>query len=143
MKCIEAIRDARAGGESALFIVLNHAGDVLSANIAMEAVEREGLNVKMVLTQEDIAGGPIGRSPGPGGISPGLQGGRRRGRTRALARKMSRDRPAHGAKHAHAGGGGAAPRLIPQRASPSSSWATTRWRSAWASTAKLAPAACS
>ena len=54
-KCIDAIRDACAGGESALLIVLNHAGDVLAANIAMQAVEREGLNVKMVFTQEDIS----------------------------------------------------------------------------------------
>jgi dihydroxyacetone kinase-like protein len=55
VKCIEAIRNACAGGESALLIVLNHAGDVLAANIAMQAAEREGLNVKMVLTQEDIS----------------------------------------------------------------------------------------
>jgi dihydroxyacetone kinase-like protein len=54
-KCIEAIRSACAGGESVLLIVLNHAGDVLAANIAMQAAEREGLNVKMVLTQEDIS----------------------------------------------------------------------------------------
>jgi dihydroxyacetone kinase-like protein len=58
-KCIEALRDACAGGGGALLIVLNHAGDVLSANIAMEAVQREQLNVKMVLTEEDISG-PIG-----------------------------------------------------------------------------------
>jgi phosphoenolpyruvate---glycerone phosphotransferase subunit DhaK len=55
VKCIEAIRNACADGESALLIVLNHAGDVLAANIAMQAAEREGLNVKMVLTQEDIS----------------------------------------------------------------------------------------
>src|SRR5579862_9491062 len=54
-KCIDAIRDACAGGESALLVVLNHAGDVLAANIAMEVVEREGLKVKMVLTQDDIS----------------------------------------------------------------------------------------
>lgn len=56
VKCIEALRNACAGGESALLIVLNHAGDVLAANIAMEAARREGLKVKMVLTQEDISG---------------------------------------------------------------------------------------
>ena len=59
VKCIEALRDACAGGESALLIVLNHAGDVLAANIAMQAVERERLNVKMVLTEEDISA-PVG-----------------------------------------------------------------------------------
>ena len=57
LKCIEAIRSACAGGSSALLIVLNHAGDVLSANIAMEAALGEGCNVKMVLTHEDISSG--------------------------------------------------------------------------------------
>ena len=57
-KCIEALRSACAGGASALLVVLNHAGDVLSANIAMETAQREGLQVKMVLTRDDIAGGP-------------------------------------------------------------------------------------
>jgi dihydroxyacetone kinase-like protein len=57
-RCIEAIRSACAGGSSALLIVLNHAGDVLSANIAMEAAQREGCKVKMVLTHKDIACGP-------------------------------------------------------------------------------------
>jgi dihydroxyacetone kinase-like protein len=56
-RCIEAIRLAAAGGAGVLFIVLNHAGDVLSANITMEMAQREGLNVKMILTHEDIAGG--------------------------------------------------------------------------------------
>lgn len=56
VKCMDALRDACAGGESALLIVLNHAGDVLAGNIAMETVQREGLNVRMVLTQEDISG---------------------------------------------------------------------------------------
>jgi phosphoenolpyruvate---glycerone phosphotransferase subunit DhaK len=55
VKCIESLRNACAGGESALLIVLNHSGDVLAANIAMQAAEREELNVKMVLTQEDIS----------------------------------------------------------------------------------------
>ncbi len=41
-----------------LFVVLNHAGDVMSANMAMEMAEKEGLNVRMVLTHEDIAAGP-------------------------------------------------------------------------------------
>ncbi len=40
-----------------LFIVLNHAGDVMSANMAMEMAEKDGINVKMILTHEDIAPG--------------------------------------------------------------------------------------
>lgn len=59
VKCIDALRDACAGAQSALLVVLNHAGDVLAANIAMQAVERERLNVKMVVTEEDISS-PVG-----------------------------------------------------------------------------------
>jgi len=53
---IEALRmmNREAG---VLFVVLNHAGDVMSANMAMEMVEAEGLNVRMILTHEDIAPG--------------------------------------------------------------------------------------
>jgi len=40
-----------------LLVVLNHAGDVMSANMAMQMAEREGLNVKMLLTHEDISAG--------------------------------------------------------------------------------------
>jgi dihydroxyacetone kinase-like protein len=57
-KVIEALRQACAGGARALLVVLNHAGDVLSSNIAMQAAEREGLVVKKVLTCEDISSGP-------------------------------------------------------------------------------------
>lgn len=63
VKCTEALRDACALGQSALLIVLNHAGDVLGANIAMQSVEREHLDVKMVLTEEDISS-PAGERRG-------------------------------------------------------------------------------
>ena len=56
-RCMEALRLAASGGAGTLFIVLNHAGDVLASNITMEMARREGLNVKMILTHEDIAGG--------------------------------------------------------------------------------------
>jgi dihydroxyacetone kinase-like protein len=58
-KCVDALREACKEGSGALLIVLNHGGDVLSANIAMEMVQRENLPVKMVLTEEDISG-PVG-----------------------------------------------------------------------------------
>jgi dihydroxyacetone kinase-like protein len=55
-KVFEALKKAdRPAG--VLFVVLNHAGDVMSANMAMEMAEKEGLNVKMLLTHEDIAPG--------------------------------------------------------------------------------------
>jgi phosphoenolpyruvate---glycerone phosphotransferase subunit DhaK len=56
-RCLEALRLADRGA-GVLFVVLNHAGDVLSSNITMQMAQREGLNVKMILTHEDIAGGP-------------------------------------------------------------------------------------
>lgn len=56
-RCLEMIREAE-NGAGVLFIVLNHAGDVLSAKITMDMATRANLNVKMVLTHEDIAGGP-------------------------------------------------------------------------------------
>lgn len=40
-----------------LFVVLNHPGDVMSANMAMQMAEKEGLHVRMILTHEDIAPG--------------------------------------------------------------------------------------
>ncbi|HKW98585.1 MAG TPA: dihydroxyacetone kinase subunit DhaK [Bryobacteraceae bacterium] len=55
-RCLEAIRLADYGA-GVLFIVLNHAGDVLSANLTMQMAKRDGLNVKMTLTHEDISGG--------------------------------------------------------------------------------------
>jgi dihydroxyacetone kinase-like protein len=57
-KCIETIRQACANGSSALLIVLNHAGDILSANIAMDIALSEGLRIKVVTVHEDISGGP-------------------------------------------------------------------------------------
>jgi dihydroxyacetone kinase-like protein len=41
-----------------LFVVLNHAGDVLSADMAMQMAEAEGLKIRKILTHEDIAAGP-------------------------------------------------------------------------------------
>ena len=57
-KCLDAIKRADRGG-GVLFVVLNHAGDVLTANITMEMALKEGLNIKMILVHDDIASGPI------------------------------------------------------------------------------------
>ena len=40
-----------------LLVVLNHAGDVMSSNIALQMAKKAGLNVKSILTHEDIAPG--------------------------------------------------------------------------------------
>lgn len=52
--CLEAIRLADKG-KGVLFIVLNHAGDMLTGDMVMKRVEKEGLNVKRVITQDDIS----------------------------------------------------------------------------------------
>ncbi len=57
-KCIDAIKRADRGG-GVFFVVLNHAGDVLTANITIEITQKEGLNVKMILVHDDIASGPV------------------------------------------------------------------------------------
>jgi len=56
-RCLEALKMADRGA-GVLFIVLNHAGDVLTANLTMQMVQKEGLNIKMLLTHEDISSGP-------------------------------------------------------------------------------------
>jgi len=40
-----------------LFVVLNHAGDVMSANMAMDLAAKQNINLRKVLTHEDIAPG--------------------------------------------------------------------------------------
>lgn len=56
-RCLEAIKLAERGA-GVLFVVLNHAGDVLTANYTMEMARQQNLNVRMVLVHEDIASGP-------------------------------------------------------------------------------------
>lgn len=56
-----------------LLVVLNHAGDVMSANMAMQLAERAGIKVKMLLTHEDISAGidtPAEDKRGLGGCIP-------------------------------------------------------------------------
>jgi len=40
-----------------LFVVLNHAGDVMAGNIAMQMAQKAGIKVKKITTHEDIAPG--------------------------------------------------------------------------------------
>ncbi len=54
---VEALKMADKG-HGVLFVVLNHAGDMMSANLAMAEVEKLGLNVKKVVTQEDVSNAP-------------------------------------------------------------------------------------
>jgi dihydroxyacetone kinase-like protein len=55
--CIKAleIADRASQGAGVLFVVLNHAGDMMTANMTMELAEKQGLKVKKLVTQEDIS----------------------------------------------------------------------------------------
>ena len=55
--CIEAFKLADKG-KGVLFVVLNHAGDMMTGNMAMKQAKKEGLNVVKVVTQEDISNAP-------------------------------------------------------------------------------------
>lgn len=53
----EAIKKADKG-KGVLLLVLNHAGDMLAGNMVMKMVQEAGLNVRKVVTQEDISNAP-------------------------------------------------------------------------------------
>jgi len=56
-----------------LLVVLNHSGDVMSANMACQMAERAGIKVKQLLTHEDISAGidaPIEDRRGLAGCVP-------------------------------------------------------------------------
>jgi dihydroxyacetone kinase-like protein len=56
-----------------LLVVLNHSGDVMSANMACQMAERAGINVKQLLTHDDISAGigaPVDDRRGLAGCVP-------------------------------------------------------------------------
>lgn len=56
-----------------LLVVLNHSGDVMSANMACQLAERAGIKVKQVLTHDDISAGigaPVDDRRGLAGCVP-------------------------------------------------------------------------
>ncbi|NLV40219.1 MAG: dihydroxyacetone kinase subunit DhaK [Candidatus Hydrogenedentes bacterium] len=55
-RVVEALRAAKRDA-GILLVVLNHAGDVMSAKLALDMAKREGITVRQVLTHEDISGG--------------------------------------------------------------------------------------
>lgn len=68
--CFEAIKLADRG-RGVLFLVLNHAGDMLTGNMTMKMCKQAGLNVRKVVTQEDISNAP-GPTPTTAGDSLAL-----------------------------------------------------------------------
>jgi dihydroxyacetone kinase-like protein len=84
-KVLEALRMLKRDA-GILFVVLNHAGDVMSANMAMKLAEREGIKVRMLLTHEDISAG----LDTPSRTSAGWPGASRSTRWRARRRKRQK-----------------------------------------------------
>ena len=55
--CVDAIKMADKG-KGVLYIVLNHAGDMLTGNLTMKQLKKENVNCIKVVTQEDISNAP-------------------------------------------------------------------------------------
>ena len=55
--CVDAIKLADKG-KGVLYIVLNHAGDMLTGNLTMKQVKKQGLHCVKVVTQEDVSNAP-------------------------------------------------------------------------------------
>lgn len=59
--CVDAIKLADKG-KGVLYVVLNHAGDMLTGNMTMKQCEKQGMKVVKVVTQEDISNAPRSNS---------------------------------------------------------------------------------
>jgi dihydroxyacetone kinase-like protein len=71
-KVLEALRLFK-DYKGILLVILNHAGDVMNGNLAYNMAIKEGINVKKILTAEDIAPGidaPVEDRRGLGGCIP-------------------------------------------------------------------------
>ena len=71
-KVLDALRLFK-GHAGVLLVILNHAGDVMNGNMAFNMAVKEGINVKKILTAEDIAPGtnaPVEDRRGLGGCIP-------------------------------------------------------------------------
>lgn len=55
--CMEALKLADKG-KGTLFVVLNHAGDMLTGKLTMKQAEKAGLKVMKLVTQEDVSNAP-------------------------------------------------------------------------------------
>ncbi len=65
---LEAVKIADKG-HGVLLLVLNHAGDMLCGNMVMKMAQKEGLNVRKVVSQEDISNAPRSNSDDRRGLA--------------------------------------------------------------------------
>ena len=83
--------EAASGGEGVLFVYGNYAGDVMNFEMAAEMAEDEGIEVRTVLTTDDIASSPIEDRDGRRGVAGNFfifKVGRRRLRPWLSARRL-------------------------------------------------------
>lgn len=137
--CFDAIKMADKG-KGVLYIVLNHAGDMLTGNLTMKMCKKEKLNVMKVVTQEDIANAPRENSDDRRGLV---------GLSRLIRLQAQPQRKERAWKRWRE-----SPRNLPTTwrrlplpsaaqpiRPPAACWLTlakTRWKSAWDSTARAA-----
>ena len=69
--CLEALKHADKG-KGVLFIVLNHPGDMLTANKTMELAKQEGIQVMKIVVQEDMSNAPRNRAEDRRGLVGGI-----------------------------------------------------------------------
>jgi dihydroxyacetone kinase-like protein len=55
-KVLEALKMTKRDAGT-LFVILNHSGDIMSGNMALQMAEKEGVKVRKLITHEDIAPG--------------------------------------------------------------------------------------
>ena len=55
--CVDAIKLADKG-KGVLYIVLNHAGDMLTGKLTMKQINKQGIHCIKVVTQEDVSNAP-------------------------------------------------------------------------------------
>ena len=69
--CVDAIKMADQG-RGVLYIVFNHAGDMLSADVAMKKAKKENLSVLRVVAQEDVSNAPREKGEDRRGLVGGI-----------------------------------------------------------------------
>jgi phosphoenolpyruvate---glycerone phosphotransferase subunit DhaK len=70
-RCLEGLKLGERGG-GIVYIVYNHDGDKLAANLAMQMAAKEGLKVRKVVTSDDISNAPRNDPENRRGLNGGL-----------------------------------------------------------------------
>ena len=128
---------AASGGVGVLYMYGNYAGDVMNFDMAAEMAAMEDIEVRTVITTDDVASAPRDRRDSRRGVAGNVFIFKAAGAACDLMLPL--DEVERVARKANAGPSPWAWRSRParcrRRGGRTSRSATTRWRSAWASTA--------